>query len=186
MRKWIVLGTVALAAVIAGQYATGSHTPVTHQGSPAFQALLDDAIARLEGAAEQVTAISVTDARADAMQTMGIYTCVDFRTCDAIATCDGSHTCDGEETCWASTCADVPTCECGCEQYTLEGGFTCDGTATCHEDCPGWPTYLPTWPTCEGGHTCVFTCPPFVSCSGGGASGVESTTWGQVKTDFSQ
>jgi hypothetical protein len=186
MRKVIVLTSIAAVAVLGTMYFGARTEAVKAEDSPAFQTLLTEAIARLEGAAEQVTAISVPDARADAMQTVSEYTCSGFRTCDAIPTCDGSYTCNGEETCWASTCTDAATCECGCEQYTLEGGETCDGTATCAEGCPGWPTYFAGWPTCMGEPTCALTCPGYVSCAGGGASGVESTTWGQIKTEFTQ
>lgn len=185
MRKAIVLVTVAAVAAVCAIYYGGSREPATAEDSPAFQALLNTAIARLEGAAEQVTAISVADARADAMQTVDEYTCSGFRTCDAIPTCDGTVTCDGEETCWASTCTGAATCICPCEQYTLEGGETCDGSPTCMEGCAGWPTYFPGWPTCTGEATCAFTCPGFVSCSGG-FSAVESTTWGLLKTEFTQ
>lgn len=185
MRKVIVLTTVAAIAVLGTIYFGARTEPVTSEDSPAFQALLNTAIARLEGAAEQVTAVSVSDVRAEAMQTIAEFTCIGFRTCDAIVTCDGSYTCDGEETCWASTCTAAPTCECGCEQYTLEGGETCDGMETCMEGCPGWPTYFPGWPTCTGEVTCAFTCPGFVSCSGG-PSAVESTTWGLIKTEFTR
>ena len=183
MRKAIAVGTIAAVAVVGLVYLTTRTEPVVADGSPAFQALLIEAIARLEGVSEQLTTASVPEARADAMQTIDEYTCSGFRTCDAIATCDGSATCDGEETCWFSTCVSAPTCECPCEQYTLEGGETCDGTSTCQAGCPGWPTYFAGWPTCTGEATCVFTCPGFVSCAGG-ASGVESTTWGQIKTQY--
>ena len=186
MKKVIVLTTVAAVAVLGLIYSGAVRRPVATEDSPAFQALLNTAIARLEGAAEQVTAVSVSDVRAEAMQTIDDYTCTGFRTCDAIPTCDGSYTCDGEETCWASTCLAAPTCECGCEQYTLMGGPTCDGTSTCMEGCAGWPTYFPGWPTCTGEATCAFTCPGYVSCSGGGTSAVESTTWGLIKTEFTR
>jgi hypothetical protein len=185
MKKAIAVASIA-AVVALGAVYMGARTEAVKAGdSPAFQALLNEAIARLEGAAEQVTAISASDVRADAMQTVSEYTCQGFRTCDAIATCDGTPTCDGEETCWASTCAAAPTCECGCEQYTLEGGETCDGTSTCEEGCAGWPTYFAGWPTCMGEPTCAYTCPGYVSCSGG-FSAVESTTWGKIKVGFSR
>ena len=105
MKKAIVLSAVIAVAVLGTVYFGMRSEPVTAERSPAFQALLNTAIARLEGAAEQVTAVSVPDARADvraeAMQTIdeytcgGDYTCLGFRTCDAFFTCDGNITCDG-------------------------------------------------------------------------------------------
>jgi hypothetical protein len=189
MKKVIVLASVLALAVLGSIYIPDRTAPVSSEDSPAFRTLLGQAIARLEGAPQKITAASVGAGVAhagDRTPTVDEYTCSGFRTCDFIFTCDGTYTCDGEETCWASTCVQAPTCECGCEQYTLEGGETCDGTDTCTEGCPGWPTYFPGWPTCTGEATCAFTCPGYVSCSGGGATQCERTTWGQLKEEFSE
>jgi hypothetical protein len=185
MRKVIVLGSVAAVAVLALMYFTAGTQPVTHDCSPAFQTMLSQSIARLEGVQRQVTAATVGEARAaNRLQTVDEYTCSGFRTCDAIATCDGNETCDGEITCIYSTCLGAPTCEVTCGQYTTQGGETCDGSATCMEGCAGWPTYFPM-ETCEGGATCELTCHGFVSCSGC-PTGTERTTWGRIKAEFSQ
>jgi hypothetical protein len=187
MRLAIALGCVAVLAVLGMTYSVPTQT-VSHQGSPAFQTLLGQAIARLEGAPQRITAASVGVGVAnadDATATVDEYTCEGFRTCDARETCNGSLTCDGEVTCWASTCDTAPTCECDCLQYTLQGCPTCDGTDTCMEGCAGWPTYYPDWPTCAGEPTCNFTCPGYVSCSGG-PSGTDRTTWGDLKMEFAE
>ena len=184
MRKVIVFSCIAAVVALGAFYLKASDGPVSRGDSPAFQELLSQAIARLDGVAEQVTAVSVSEARADGQQqpTVDEYTCIGFRTCDAIATCDGAVTCDGVETCWASTCQGAPTCESTCAQYTTEGEETCDGSGTCEEACPGWPTYFAGWPTCTGEETCAITCIGFVSCSG--CSPTECTTWGQIKAEF--
>jgi hypothetical protein len=188
MRKAIVLAVIVAVAVL-GSICVPEKTPVSNDVSPAFRTLLGEAIARLEGAPQRITAASIGAGMAEAGEstpTVDEYTCGGFRTCDAIPTCDGNPTCDGETTCWASTCTANETCQQCCEQYTLQGGPTCDGSSTCTEGCAGWPTYFPGWPTCTGEPTCAFTCPGYVSCSGGGPSHTERTTWGQLKRGFSE
>jgi hypothetical protein len=186
MRKAIVLGSVVALLALGTVYLTGRTDSAPAGDSPAFEALLSQAVSRLEGVPQRITSAAVPEAQAD-VPTVDEYTCAGFRTCDAIPTCDGTPTCDGEETCWSSTCVTGPTCDCDqCEKYTIEGGQTCDGTSTCEEGCAGWPTYFPGWPTCTGGPTCEFTCPGYVSCAGGGPSATERTTWGGVKAEFAE
>jgi hypothetical protein len=183
MRKVIIFGCVAVAVTLGAICLRATNEPASYEDSPAFGALLSQAIDRLEGIPRQVTAVSVSEARAESQQpTVSDYTCGGFRTCDGILTCDGTETCNGEETCWASTCLTAPTCEATCSQYTVQGGETCDGSATCTEACPGWPTYFAGWPTCTGEATCELTCPGYVSCSGCNAT--ECTTWGRIKAEF--
>lgn len=185
MRKAIVLGSVAALAATGFIMLAAGNELTSHERSPAFEALLREAIARLEGVPQQMTAVTVGEARAEGqLQTVDEYTCSGFRTCDAIATCDGNPTCDGEITCMFSTCLGAATCEHTCGQYTTGGSETCNASATCEEGCPGWPTYFPM-ETCEGGATCEITCPGYVSCSGC-PTGVKQTTWGQMKAQFSQ
>jgi hypothetical protein len=186
MRKAIVFGCIVAVAALGLLLLRAPSEPGGSGDSPAFQALLDDAIIRLDGVAQQVTAVSAPEALADPQQpTVDEYTCVGFRTCDAIATCDGNPTCDGEITCWASTCAQAPTCEATCGQYTTEPGVpTCEGEATCEEGCAGWPTYHGMTETCQGGPTCEYTCSGYVTCSG--CVSTDRTTWGSIKAEFSK
>ena len=207
MRKAIVLGCVAIALAFGGVYLSGRTGAVSHDGSPAFQALLDEAIARLDGVPQEIIATTVADAQAappNPEPTMYGYftcdrdntdcieltydassptcvagevtcdaavTCSRFYTCDSQYTCHGEETCNGCYTCWYSTC-DRPgatydgTETCGtanCIEYTFQGNYTCDGTLTCGyaQTCDGWP-----------------------EC-GGGPSAVEQTTWGNLKSIFS-
>ncbi len=183
MRKVVILGCVTATVTLGAILLRAPGELVSCGDSPAFQVLLGKAISRLEGIPQQVTAVSVSEARAEVQQaTISDYTCSGFRTCDGIVTCDGTATCDGEETCWASTCLTAPTCEATCSQYTVQGGETCDGSGTCEEACPGWPTYYAGWPTCTGEATCELSCPGYVSCSGCNAT--ERTTWGHIKAQF--
>ena len=184
MRKAIVSCCIVALAALGALYVTVPSEPGGNGDSPAFQALLDDAITRLDGVAEQVTAVSAPEALAEGQQpTVDDYTCAGFRTCDAIATCDGNPTCEGEITCWASTCLQAPTCESTCGQYTTEPGVpTCVGGPTCEEACPGWPTYHELTETCQGGPTCEATCVGFVTCSG--CVSTDRTTWGSIKAEL--
>ena len=187
MRKAIVFALLVVVAAVVYLNFIDDADRSAHDASPAFQVMLDQAVDRLEGVPERITATAVAEAQAEPLATAE-YTCSDFRTCDAIATCDGSvqPTCDGEITCDYSTCEGALTCTNTCEQYTIGEGPTCDGSATCAEGpCPGWPTYDGFNPTCVGGPTCEpeGTCLGFVSCSGCGTA-TERTTWGEIKAKF--
>jgi hypothetical protein len=194
----LVGGVVLLATIFAGRPHTASH-----HTSPAFQALLDEAIARLEGVPQDITAATVGEAQAGpAQETMfgsltctrpecvsytfdGAYTCFSeptcddkftcerFYTCDSYYTCHGEVTCNGCWTCWYSTC-DQP-------EMTCDGSWmTCDYA---NPDCIEW-TYQ-GWYTCDGTFTCgvAMTCAGWPEC-GGGPSGTERTTWGRTKSLF--
>ncbi len=186
MRKAIVLGCIAAVAALGALYVMVPSEPGGNGDSPAFQALLGQAVDRLDGVAQQVTAVSAPEVLADPqVPTVDEYTCAGFRTCDAIPTCDGTTTCEGEITCWASTCLANDTCQETCDQYTTEpGAASCDGSATCTEGCPGWPTYHGAIQTCEGGPTCELTCIGYVTCSG--CVSTERTTWGSIKAGFTE
>jgi hypothetical protein len=183
MWRFIGAASLLVVVVVVAICLHAPSEPAAPGASPAFQALLGQAIAGLEGITQQVTAVSVPATHAGPQAaTIDEYTCMGFRTCDALQTCDGTATCDGETTCWASTCQGAPTCETTCAQYTTDGSETCSGSATCEEGCPGWPTYFPGWETCTGGPTCEYTCLGFVSCSG--CNAIERTTWGAIKAGF--
>lgn len=186
MRKAIVLGCIAAVTALGALYVMTPSEPGGNGDSPAFQALLGQAITRLDDVAQQVTAVGAPVAQADPQQpTVDEYTCAGFRTCDAIDNCNGTPTHDGEITCWASTCLASATCEPTCAQYTTEPGVpTCIGGATCEEGCPGWPTYYELSETCAGGPTCEVTCFGFVTCSG--CLATERTTWGSIKAEFGE
>ena len=183
MRKVIVLGSLIGVVVLASVLLNAPPEKAAHGGSPAFESLLGEAIARLEGFSERVSAASVPATHAGVQApTVDEYTCSGFHTCRALPTCDGNATCDGEITCWSSTCLAAPTCETTCELYTRDQSETCDGGATCAEGCPGWPTYHELTETCLGGPTCEVTCTGFITCSG--CVAIERTTWGAIKADF--
>lgn len=184
MRKALVIGSVFALVVLALVTLHAPREDATG-GSPAFEAMLSQAVDRLESTSQRVVAASVpaTQAGSPALApTIDEYTCGGFRTCDDMQTCDGSATCDGEITCWASTCLDNVTCQSTCELYTRDQSETCEGGATCQEGCPGWPTYFPGIQTCDPGPTCEITCPGFVTCSG--CAAIEQTTWGAIKAKF--
>jgi hypothetical protein len=187
MRKVIVFAIVVVVAAVIYLNFVETSERSAHDSSPAFQAMLDQAVDRLEGVPERIAETAVSEAQADPQEpTVDEYTCAGFRTCDAIATCDGSQTtCDGEITCDYSTCMGALTCTSTCEQYTIGESATCDGSPTCHEGCAGWPTYDGFNPTCVGGPTCEVsgTCIGFVTCSGCGTA-TERTTWGSIKAEF--
>lgn len=165
MRKAIVLGS-AVALVALGAVFIGARTePISHEGSPAFQALLSDAIARLENVVEDITAGSVGEAHAGRLE----YT-VD-------GTCDGSATCDGSP---------------GCEYETVYGQYTCDRDVP---DCWGTLTYDPTVPTCDAGLatcddgvTCMrfYTCDSQFTCSSGATCDGSVTCWNSTCGDAQQ
>jgi len=207
MKKAIVLGSVAVALVLGGVYLAHRTEAVSHEESPAFQALLSEAIARLDGVPQEITAVAVADAQAGPQQpdpTMygyetcdrdnpdcfdltynqsaptcdpGIFTCDANITCSRFYTCDSQYTCHGE-----ATCNGCWTCWfSGCDAP----GATYDGTVTCDANCPEY-TFQGNF-TCDQTETCGFgqTCKGWPEC-GGGPSAVESTTWGQIKADFAQ
>ena len=203
MRKVIVAGCIVTACVLLSVYFVGRPDIDSHDTSPAFQALLDEAIARLEGVPMQITAASVPEAQAGPLQeTMygeltctrpecgdytydgaytcegeatcdDKYTCERFYTCDSYYTCHGEITCNGCYTCWWSTCED--------SLMTCDGSFnTCDFS---NPDC-----FEYTWQggyTCDGTLTCGYaqTCAGWPEC-GGGPSATERTTWGRTKSLF--
>ena len=115
MRKAIVIGSIVALAVIAAAHLTGRTALVPHGSSPAFEALLTEAIARLEGATQEITATTVGEAHASGKQ---------FETMAGEPTCYGSPTCDRDQPeCWDLTYSGEPTC------YAAEA--TCDATDTC-------------------------------------------------------
>lgn len=203
MRRAIVAGCVVVAVVSLFAYFAGRSEVDAHDTSPAFQALLGEAIARLEGAPQKITSATVADAQAGpAQETMypgltcdravctsytfdGAYTCFSeptcddkftcerFYTCDSYYTCHGEVTCNGCWTCWFSTCDD--------SLMTCDGSwYTCDFA---NPDCFEW-TYQ-GWFTCDGSFTCgvAQTCAGWPEC-GGSPSGTERTTWGRTKSLF--
>ena len=204
MRKVIVLGCVTIALALGGIYLSGRTGSVSHDGSPAFQALLDEAIARLDGIPQEITAITVADAYAQPDPTMyGAFTCDrdntdcwDYTydetaptcepgivTCDAAVTCSRFYTCDSQYTCHGEE-----TCN-GCNTCWFSGctapGATYDGTVTCDANCPEY-TFQGNF-TCDGSMTCGYaqTCDGWPEC-GGGPSSVDETTWGQIKANFAE
>jgi hypothetical protein len=120
---------VAIAAVGLLHFVNMSE-PVSHQSSPAFQTLLTEAIARLEGVTQEVTVATVGEAHADNGRGEAMQTVDPEPTCDAAcetqdASCatqdPGTNTCDpGEYTCDPAGCAstvypDCSTTDPGCE-----------------------------------------------------------------------
>ena len=183
MRRVLIIGSLFAVAVLVSISLNAPSEPASTSGSPAFQSLLGQAIARMNAVPERVAEVSVSATHAGPRAaTVDEYTCSGFHTCDAMATCDGNPTCDGEITCWCSTCMSAPTCEETCELYTRDQSETCSGSPTCAEGCPGWPTYHGLTPTCVGGPTCELTCTGFITCSG--CVAIERTTWGFIKAEF--
>jgi len=215
MRVAIVLGSIVALAALGSFYFSARTSPAGHEGSPAFQALLEESIARLEGVTTQITSASVADAHAEVQQ----------ETFTGGITCAGAMTCFGYDTCTRPECWDwtydpsAPTCEPGvvtcdavitctrfytCDsQYTCHGESTCngcytcwfstcdqpgatyDGTDTCYPVCQEY-TFQGNF-TCDGTETCGWlqTCAGWPEC-GGNPSGTERTTWGQLKMEFSE
>ncbi len=203
MRKAIAVGCiVAVLVTLAMFFGSGSQVD-SHNTSPAFGAMLDEAIARLEGVPQKITAVTVGQAQAaPAQETMfgeltctrpeclqytydgsstcegtatcdDKYTCERFYTCDSYYTCHGEATCNGCWTCWFSTCEQP--------QMTCDGSWeTCDFA---NPECIEW-TYQ-GWYTCDGSLTCGYaqTCAGWPEC-GGGPSATERTTWGRTKLLF--
>lgn len=182
MRKAIIIGP-AIAVLVFVSICLHAPESAAPNGSPAFQSMLGQAIALLEGASQRVTAASVPATHAGPqVPTIDEYTCSGFRTCSDFQTCDGSVTCDGEITCWSSTCLGHETCQSTCVLYTRDTSGTCQGGPTCEEACAGWPTYFVGSQTCDGAATCEVTCPGFITCSG--CAAIEQTTWGSIKAKF--
>lgn len=200
MRKAIVLGFVAVALALGGVYLTARNS-ASHEDSPAFKALLDEAIARLDGVPQKITATTVADAQAQPDPTMYGYmtcdrdnmdcldltydpsvptctaadlTCDAFITCARFYTCDSQYTCHGEETCNGCYTCWFSTCD--------QPGTTYDGSTTCDVNCTEY-TFQGNY-TCDGTPTCGYaqTCEGWPEC--GGSSAVEKTTWGSLKADF--
>jgi hypothetical protein len=208
MKRAIVLGSVAAALVLGGAYLAGRTSSVAHEGSPAFQALLSEAIARLDGVQQEVVATTVGEAQAAAKQpdpTMygfptcdrdntdcieltydvseptceaGMITCDAAVTCSRFYTCDSQYTCHGEETCNGCFTCWYSTCE--NPGATFDASPTCTG-AGCIEY-----TFQGTY-TCDGTETCGKgqTCDGWPEC-GGGPSAVETTTWGSLKATYAE
>ena len=207
MRKVIVLGCLAVALALAGTYLTGRTGFESHNDSPAFQALLSEAIARLDVVPQEITAITVGQAQAEPAQpdeTMygyqtcdsdhtecfdytydpsqptcdpGIVTCDAQITCSRFYTCDSQYTCHGEETCDGHFTCWFSTCE--------APGATYDGSPTCYPVCDEY-TFQGNY-TCDGTETCGWlqTCDGWPEC-GGNPSGTETTTWGRLKASFAE
>jgi hypothetical protein len=204
MRKAIVLGCAAVALALGGICLTGGNS-VSHDDSPAFQALLDEAIARLDGVPQEIVATTVADAQAQPNPDPTMYgyftcdrdntdcldltydpsaptctaadlTCDAFITCARFYTCDSQYTCHGEETCNGCYTCWFSTCD--------APGATYDGIVTCDANCPEY-TFQGNY-TCDSTPTCGFgqTCDGWPEC--GGSSAVERTTWGSLKADFSE
>jgi hypothetical protein len=208
MRKVIVLGCVAVALALAGTYLTGRTGFESHSDSPAFQALLGEAIARLDGVPQEITAITVGEAQAEPAQpdvTMYTYptcdrddtNCFDYTYDPSQPTCDpGIFTCDT-----GVTCSRFYTCD---SQYTCHGEVTCDGCWTCWFSTCDAPaaTYdgsaTCTYPPCveytfQGNYTCdgTITCEWQATCAGwpecgGNPSPTNATTWGKLKSSFAE
>jgi hypothetical protein len=129
MRKVIVLGSVVALVALSTSYLASRTEPVSHENSPAFQALLTEAVAGLEGVPTQISATSVAEARAEGQLATTEYRCgytAAGNTHDGTPTCTGQYTCDDSETCFAdgwtcynSTCSDFAQ--------------TCDGTFGCYQ-----------------------------------------------------
>ena len=184
MRRAVALGSLITVTVLVLIGLHAPPEPAATGDSPAFETLLSQAIARLDGISQQVAATSIAATHAGPqVPTVDEYTCSGFRTCDALPTCDGNQTCDGEITCWNSTCLSAPTCQPTCEQYTTDGSSSCNGSSTCAEGCAGWPTYHAQTETCLDGATCELTCTGYVTCSGC-PNAIERTTWGAIKAGF--
>jgi len=176
MKRAIILSSLLAIAVLGSVYWTARVEPASHDGSPAFQALLDEAIARLEGATQEVTKATVGEAHAEAQQyTMSGATCDGTETCDGSPGCEyetvyGQFTCDRDHPdCWELTYdPTVPTCDPGlvtCDaSATCARFYTCDSQFTCHGE-----------PTCDGSDTCwnstcdepLQTCDGSITCTGG-------------------
>lgn len=174
MRRVTVLASVAALATL-GAIVLGAQTqPVSHQESPAFQALLNEAIARLEGVAEEITAVSVGVAHAGSKEYTIDATCDGTATCDGAPGCEfatiyGMYTCDRDNpNCWELTYdPTVPTCDPGiatCDAaITCTRYYTCDSQFTCHGE-----------ETCDGNYTCwnstcdepLQTCDGSITCTG--------------------
>ncbi len=208
MKKVIVVGCIAVVLALGSVYLTGRTNTATQDDSPAFRALLDEAIARLDGVPEQITATTVADAQASPQQpdpTMygyetcerdntdcidltydpsaptcepGLVTCDASVTCSRFYTCDSQYTCHGEETCNGCFTCWFSTCE--------NPGATFDGSPTCvGAGCMEY-TFQGNY-TCDGTDTCTKgqTCDGWPEC-GGGLSAVEKTTWGSLKATYSE
>ncbi len=182
MRKATVLGLLLLA--VAGSFFLAGRTdPVTHASSPAFQSLLSEAITRLEGVTEEITATSVGVAHAaDKQPTVygeptcdrddtqcwdltydpasptceaSMATCDATETCSRFYTCDSQYTCHGEATCDGSATCWNSTCD--------EPQMTCDGSSpTCDASCT--PYTMQGNYTCDGTPTCHMTCAGWPNC----------------------
>jgi hypothetical protein len=208
MRKVIVLGCVVVALALAGTYLTGRTGFESHSDSPAFQALLGEAIARLDGVPQEITAITVGEAQAEPAQpdvTMytyptcdrddtecfdytydpsqptcdpGIFTCDVGVTCSRFYTCDSQYTCHGEETCDGCWTCWYSTCDAPAATY--------DGSVTCtYPPCVEY-TFQGNY-TCDGTITCEWqaTCAGWPEC-GGNPSPTNATTWGRLKASFAE
>ncbi len=162
MRKAIVLGSAATLVALCAAFLGGRIEPVSHDDSPAFQALLGEAIVHLENAGMEITATGVGKAHAAVKE----YT-VDGGTCDGAATCDGAP---------------------GCEYETVYGQYTCDRDIP---DCwgvtsdPSVPTCDPGLPTCDAGVTCMrhYTCDSQFTCFGEATCDGSSTCWNSTCED---
>lgn len=207
MRSVIVLVSVAALVVLGSVCFMTRMQPVSHDGSPTFQMLLSEAIARLEGVPEQITAASVAEAHAEAAVEMTMFgyetcthpgcleftfeettptcyvddpTCDDKITCMRFYTCDSYFTCHGEETCDGCETCWNSTCD--------RPEMTCDCSETCDETDPDCTPYtFEGHYTCDGQLTCYVgqTCAGWPEC-GLNPSGTDRTTWGEIKMEFSE
>lgn len=199
MRRVMALTFVLAVAALGAVFLNGRTEPVSHKGSPAFQALLTEAIARLEGVTERATVVTVGMAHAGdrpPVDTMyGTPTCdrddtncwdltydptsptccASDLTCDASVTCARFYTCDSQYTCHGEeTCDGTWTCwfsGCDVTGMTYDGSVTCDFAG---KSCVEY-TYQGNF-TCDGTATCHQTCRGWPEC------GME-TVYGQITCD---
>ncbi|MCK4548435.1 MAG: hypothetical protein KAW17_13450 [Candidatus Eisenbacteria sp.] len=182
MRKAVVLTSAITLAIVGYACFTGGSQPDNHAGSPAFTALLSEAIARLEGITQEMAATTVGEAQAankqptmygeptcDRDQTecweltydagsptceAGMATCDATETCSRFYTCDSQYTCHGEATCNGTLTCWNSTCD--------EPEMTCDETPTCDAACI--PYTMQGNYTCDGTPTCHNTCMGWPGC----------------------
>jgi hypothetical protein len=191
MRKVIVVGLLLALAGFTVAHLSLQPEPVTHEGSPAFQALLDQAIARLDGVAREITVTTVGEAHANGQGLM--QTVAGEITCDGVPTCDGSPGCytmdpsdpacsgqtydPGDPACITmdptnpdclepttdAACVTMDPVNPDCQMETVYPALTCDRDNTACWDL----TYDPASPTCQAtAPTCDAneTCSRFYTC----------------------
>jgi hypothetical protein len=211
VKKAIGILFCSLCAVVFLALIIAPHPKIQHQGSSAFDAALDAAVAKLEHGGTVILNRSATPAAAVPLQITSDngYTC-DANTCDTYeaqyATCDRiDPICRGN-----GHTFEPPPFNHTCEGYTCDGAHTCDVTAdpraeTCDAaniDCTA-PTFNNVVLTCnpmqqecrrnnpKGFCTAVnyptcdgqsFTCNGVTGCT----NPTEHTSWGKIKSKFEE